>query len=193
MEAACAMAGAVELLPRGDRPGHKSQSSMWGKVASWGCNVLMNSRSITKSSVKRETANALADVQRSMELSKNDLADLLGCSYGTIVNRLDGDSPDCQMTIYELVRGIRELGPTFGNAVLLPQTGYLLTKSGGDEVCPSEVKLTTSKALTQLLELLDDNDLSDADAQALAPILVKLIGKYQAIVAKAFAASGRVA
>lgn len=72
-------------------------------------------------------------------------------------------------------------------------TGHILTKAGREDVCPKEIKLTTSKALTQLLELLEDGDLSDEDAILLAPVLIRLISKYQAIVAKAYVATGRAA
>lgn len=149
------------------------------------------SQAITQSSVKRACSKALKDVQESKGLTGGDLADILGCGPTTIVNRLNRDDPGHPLTIYELVRGIRQFGPEFGNAILTPLTNYILTKAGGADVCPNEIKLTTSKALTLLLELLDDNELSDEDAILLAPVLVKLISKYQAIVARAFAASGR--
>lgn len=189
----CALAGAAELLPHGGRPGLKSQSSMWGTVTPWGCRVLKKSQPITQKAVKRATSKALANVMHSHGLSRRDLSDMLGCAPNTIINRLDADDSGSPLTIYELARGIREFGPEFGNAVLGDLTGHILTKANAEDICPSEIRLTTSRALTQLLELLEDNDLCDRDAVALAPVLLKLISKYQAIVAKAYAASGRAA
>jgi len=151
------------------------------------------SQGITQSRVKQVTAKALADVKFGRRLSNGDIGDVLGVAPNTVINRMDADSTSHQMTVYELARGIREFGPEFGNAVLPPLVGYILTKAGAESVCPSEIKITTSRALTLLLELLEDNDLSDEDAILLAPVLVKLIAKYQAIVAKAYAATGRAA
>lgn len=155
--------------------------------------MLKKSRPITQMAVKQATSKALSDAMHSRGLSRRDLADMLGCAPNTIINRLDHEDSASPLTIYELARGIREFGPEFGNAVLSSLTGHILTKAGAEEICPSEIRLTTSRALTQLLELLEDNDLCDRDAVALAPVLLKLISKYQAIVAKAYAASGRVA
>jgi hypothetical protein len=152
--------------------------------------VLPETRTITQSSVKRICAKALNDVIHDRRISRDDAGDALGCSGRTIANRLDAETSDCQMTVYELARGIKEFGPAFGNAILTKLTGYILAKAGAEELCPSEIKITTSKALTLLLEVLEDNDLSDEDAILLAPVLIKLVVKYQAIVAKAYAATG---
>lgn len=152
--------------------------------------MVTNSEKITQNSVKRVCAEALNEVVRSKRLTHGDLADLLGCGPTTITNRLKQGDHKHPLTIYELARGIKEFGPEFGNSVLVPLTGHMLTKAVQGDVCLNELKITTSKALTLLLELLEDNDLSDEDAVLLAPVLVKLICKYQAIVAKAFAAKG---
>jgi len=163
---------------------------MGDRIPQWGFTMVTNSEKITQNSVKRVCADALNDVVRNRRLTHGDLADLIGCGPTTITNRLKREDRRHPLTIFELARGIKEFGPEFGNSILVPLTGHMLTKAAHEDVCLNELKITTSKALTLLLELLEDNDLSDEDAMSLSPVLVKLISKYQSIVARAFAVKG---
>ena len=67
---------------------------------------MTKARPLTKSSTKRVTASALAEMKAANEWSNADAADVLGISEGTVRNRLADDTDDHQMTVYELARVI---------------------------------------------------------------------------------------
>lgn len=72
---------------------------------------------ITQSSTKRVTALAIAEAKRRNGWSNGDAGDALGIAEGTIRNRLDGDDPKNQMTVFELLRSIQSDGPHIANTI----------------------------------------------------------------------------
>lgn len=88
--------------------------------------MLAKSAQITQSRVKKASADALDAAIKAADISKAEAADLIDTSLSSIANRLDRDDPSKPLTLYEFLRGIREFGPDFGNAVITQFTGFCL-------------------------------------------------------------------
>ncbi len=80
--------------------------------------MLRKSHLLTQSGTKRVTAAALAAAIARNEWSNADAGEALGCSEGTIRNRLDTGTADKQMPVHELRRSIVVDGPEMANAIL---------------------------------------------------------------------------
>lgn len=145
--------------------------------------MLTKARSITQSVAKRVCAKALGDVLHGRGISRDDAGDVLGCSGRTIANRLDADSSDCQMTVYELARGIREFGPAFGNAILIELTGHKLVPVEASDACHDRTLTKIINAGYRIsraredgvYEPIEDKDIAEALEDALPDIMASIL------------------
>lgn len=146
--------------------------------------MVTNSHAITQSSVKRATSKALANVMHSRELSRRDLADMLGCAPNTIINRLDADDSGHPPTIYELARGIQEFGLGFGNDVLLPLTGYKLIPTDPGEPCHDRTLTRIMEAAHEIAKAREDGEYSPEEDQRIAEALQAALAEILQSIAK---------
>lgn len=150
--------------------------------------MLTKSESITQSSAKRVCANALnAEIQK-RRLSRDDAGDILGCSGGTIKNRLDAFSSDCQMTVYELARGIKEFGPAFGNAILIELTGYKLVPVEVSNACHDRTLTKITKASYRISRAREDGVYEPVEDAEIAEVLEDALPDIMASILKGRAA-----
>ena len=146
--------------------------------------MLTKSESITQSLTKRVCAKALNDVIHTKGLSRDDAGDVLGCSGGTIKNRLDADSSDCQMTVYELARGIRAFGPAFGNAILIALTGHKLAPVEAPAACHDRTLTKITKASYRISRAREDGVYEPVEDAEIAEILEDALPDIMASILK---------
>jgi hypothetical protein len=125
--------------------------------------VLGPTRLLTKTSVKRKIAAAIAEAQSRNDWSDNDAGEILGCSDGTIGNRKKGDDPHNQMTVYELLRAATADPALANDIVALIDMRLCRIERSSDTTTDRRKASSITRAALAVSIMLEDDEISDEE------------------------------
>ena len=136
--------------------------------------VMMKRRIITQSDAKRATATAIDEAKERNRWSNADVGDVLGCGEGTVRNRLNGDDPAHQMSVYELARAIAAGQPEIANHILKALCGHHVAPDCADDAPQAlDAAAASAQCAADLIAIAPDG-ISLAEAKATLPTMVRM-------------------
>lgn len=126
-------------------------------------NVLVPTRLLSKTFVKRHVAAAIAEAQARNGWSNEDAGDALGCCGNTIINRKHGDDPGMQMTVFELLRSALADERLANEIVALVGLQLKSIERRPDLTCDRKKASSITRAQLAVSIMLEDNEISDEE------------------------------
>lgn len=139
-------------------------------------------RLITKSSAKQVVASAISDAKARNRWSNSDLGTAIDASEGTVRNRLDTDTSDNQMTVYELVRAVAAGEVIMASKIISDLCGHhLVPDTDVGAPSPHAVAAESAQCAANIIAALPD-DIDADEAGDLVPQLERLVADTSALI-----------